>query len=168
VKHLSCYSLAIVCLVIIPTDHLFAQTTVGIETEDSPSTNLVKEKVFMPEAKTLLHFQKENPAAENIRWSKIREGSQVSFICENKNWIVRYSPKGRWISTMRYLSVDQLPQDIVSDVLNTYKGYHIFFAQDVRTYLGYAHVIKIEDCSSWKTLKIVNGEIEVMEEYIKS
>jgi hypothetical protein len=165
-KLLSFFSFVFIFLTLFSPHHCFSQTTVGIES-DLPNNTGTGKADYSPDKRTLQRFDKSYADVENTHWSKIREGSQVTFTSNGKKWMIRYSPNGRWICTIRYLPLEQVPENIELSITGAYPGYHIFFAQDVQTPAGFAHVIKIEKGNTWKTLKVVNCEIEVMEDFEK-
>jgi hypothetical protein len=118
-------------------------------------------------SKAVISFHNSYPSATEERWSATPDGTRVRFMSENMQIIENYNRRGRWTGTIRYLPLNKLPKDVVYAVTQTYPGYSIFFAQDVRTAYGYVHIVKIETGTNWKTLKISGSDVETIEDMDK-
>lgn len=141
--------------------HSFTQTTVSSEiiTAEYPPANV--------HANCLKHFERSFKNTTNTNWSVTDEGYTARFSVNNMSYDVRYNKKGRWLSTIRYIPVQQLDEKISKFVLTQYKHYTIFFAQQVSVPQGSIYLVKIEKGNDWKFIKVNNWETEVIGEYIK-
>src|SRR5688500_5941348 len=139
----------------------FSQTTVSAEitTAEYPVVNV--------HSKCLKHFANAFKSSTNTKWSATDEGYTARFLENNISYDVRYNHRGRWLSTIRYIPVQQLDQKISRFVLDQYRNYNIFFAQQVTVPIGSVYLVKIEKGNDWKFLKVKSTEIEVIGEYIK-
>ena len=141
----------------------FSQTTVATEiTEKS-----IPESTINVHSNCLKHFSRSFKNATNQRWSENNEGYSVHFSENGISYNVRYTQRGRWITTISYIPVNLLNKDVAQTVLYTYRHYNIFFAQKVSVPAGSVYFVKIEKGNEWKFLKVMSREIEVLGEYIK-
>ena len=69
---------------------------------------------------------------------------------------------------LRYYQEEKLPHEIRGLVKSTYYDYDIYLITEVNRNEKIAYVVKMEDKTSWKTVKVVDGEMEVLEDYTKS
>ena len=119
-------------------------------------------------ANCLKHLSRSFKDADHASWSTNAEGFVVRFLSHAIAYDVRYNHRGRWLSTIRYIPVEFLDRDIITMVMNQFEQFNIFFAQQLLVPAGSVYFIKIERGREWKTLKLQNGEIDVMAEYIKN
>jgi len=117
---------------------------------------------------TLKSFNRQYKNASNIVWSTLNEGNCVKFSLDEIEYRVFYNKKGRWMSTIKNLPNERLPWHVANRIKQEYPGFNVFFAQHVHTSMGQAYVIKIEKGESWKQVKLVGSEVEVMGDYIRS
>lgn len=80
---------------------------------------------------------------------------------------ITYSKKGSFVSNLRYYYQDSLPKDVRHLVRSTWYDYAIAYVVEVTYSEKTAYVITLEDKTSWKKIKVVDGEMEVMEQFIK-
>jgi len=102
------------------------------------------------------------------QWVKYSGGFVVSFRKENIHYKVYYDKTGDHQSTIRQYSEKELPFEIRHMIKSVYYDFSIYVINEVTTDGRTWYVINIEDTSSFKVIKIVDGVMEVMNEYIKS
>lgn len=81
---------------------------------------------------------------------------------------ITYDKRGNFVSNLRYYDQEGLPKDVRHQVRRTWYDYAIVYVVEVNYNQKTAFVITLEDRSSWKKIKVVDGEMEVMEEFIKN
>ena len=139
----------------------FSQTSFSaeIKTAEYPVTNV--------HSNCLKHFERSFKNSTNFNWTVTETGYTARFWENNMSYDVRYNKKGRWLSTIRHIPVQHLDEKISKFVLNQYKHYTIFFAQQVTVPQGSVYLVKIEKGNDWKFIKVKRWETEVIGEYIK-
>lgn len=79
-----------------------------------------------------------------------------------------YTRKGKFLHNLKHYDYTKLPEPIAEMVNDAYPRYEIFGGvAQVQVMNKYAYFVLIENKTSWKRLKVVNGEIEVYEEFDK-
>jgi hypothetical protein len=81
---------------------------------------------------------------------------------------VSYDKKGNWHHTLQYYKESKLPKDTRHIIKSKYYDYKISSVVELSIGNKKAYVVTIEDERSYKTIKIVDDEIEVTEELQKS
>jgi hypothetical protein len=69
---------------------------------------------------------------------------------------------------IRYYGEDKLPSPIRHTVKSNYYDFSIFNVTEVSKGEKIVYLVKIEDKTCWKTLMVTDGEMETIEEYLKS
>jgi hypothetical protein len=113
-------------------------------------------------------FIKDHGNVTNAKWFKSLNGLFVVYFTDEniKNWIF-YNDRGTCEYMILHYYEEKLPAE-VRDLLKTnYYDFNIYHVTEARRNGKIAYVAKMEDKTSWKTIKVVDGEIEVMEEYSK-
>jgi hypothetical protein len=64
----------------------------------------------------LAEFQKEFPAAKNVKWSKEEDYFKVVFLYEDIRTIAYYTEEGEFAGSMRNMSYEELPLNVVHQV----------------------------------------------------
>ena len=120
-------------------------------------------------AKAVKNFTKNYKEAANAGWFVIKDGYLAEFKQDGITTKVYYDPKGRWIGNVRSYFEDKLPRDIRHLVKSHYYDYNIFYAQEVTVAGGITvYLVKIEDKTSLKTIRIQDGEMDEFEVLKKS
>ncbi|HUQ65363.1 MAG TPA: hypothetical protein VM101_04380 [Flavitalea sp.] len=142
---------------------VFSQVTVATEITEKPETA----PAVNVHANCLKHFSRSFKNSVHAIWSTNDKGYSVRFKENELSYDVRYNHHGRWMCTIRNIPFQLLDKKIAKFVLNEFKHYNIFFAQEVSVPLGSVYLIKIEKGNEWKCIKVKKWETEVMEEYVK-
>ncbi|HUR12443.1 MAG TPA: hypothetical protein VM012_13795, partial [Flavitalea sp.] len=80
---------------------------------------------------------------------------------------IAYDKKGNWHSTLRFYDEDAMPKDVRHLVKSNYYDYAINGVTEVKFNNKLAYVISLEGKTDWKKVKVVDGEMEVMEAFKK-
>jgi hypothetical protein len=106
--------------------------------------------------------------ATNPQWVKYAEGFVVYFKSDSIQHRVYYDNTGGRQCTIRQYSEKNLPREIRHMVKSVFYDYSIYLIDEVTVDDKTSYVIKIEDKTSLKEIKIEDGEMEVTHEFIKS
>ena len=81
---------------------------------------------------------------------------------------IRYNKKGRWQHTISSYETKRLPEDIRQLLESSFPGFTIFGAvTEVRLRNKISLLVLIENKTSWKRIKVVDGVQEIYEEVQK-
>ena len=120
-------------------------------------------------AKAVRNFSKDYKKATDVKWIKTSEGLYAAyFVNDDIQNLVCYNKKGNFECQLRYYQEEKLPREIRGLVKSAYYDFSIYLVTEVHRNGKIAYVIKMEDKTSWKTVKVVDGEMEVTEDYRKS
>ena len=78
-----------------------------------------------------------------------------------------YDKNGDFEYSLHYYKEDKLPRDVRHVVRSRFYDFSIYQVTEVKRNNKIAYVIKLEDKAIWKTIKVVDGEIEEIDELIK-
>lgn len=176
-KKISCYSLVAIILLCTTMD-IMAQK----------STMLAKLDIIVPHMETI-----GNPDDfKELRRNDVSIRAQRNFMREYKNvsdakWVISgngllaayftdagiasrryYNRKGIFEYMIRYYQEDKLNRSVRHLVKSKYYDFSISQVTEVTRNGNVAYLIDIEDKSSWKTIKLLDNEIEVVDELLKS
>jgi hypothetical protein len=118
-------------------------------------------------SKALKDFTKNFKAANNASWYEIKDGFVAKFQENGVETNAYYDTKGRWASTIRNYGEDKLPKDIRHLVKSNYYDYSIFLVNEVTVGNKTAYLVRMEDKTTLKTIRVIDGEMDVYEDYIK-
>jgi hypothetical protein len=118
--------------------------------------------------RALKDFNKTFKGIDDANWFKTKEGFIAEF---NKDGIftrVDYDRKGRNIAMIRRYGEDKLPKDVRHLVKSNYYDYNIYLIIEVTYNNIKAYLVKIEDEKNLKTIRVIDGEWDVYEDFQKS
>ena len=118
-------------------------------------------------ARALKEFSKTFKAGTNAIWYEMKDGFTAKFKEDGIETRVDYDRKGRWVATVRTYTEANLPRDIRHLVKSTYYDYSIFLVHEVTVGDKTAYLVKIEDADTLKTIRVIDGEMDVYEDYKK-
>lgn len=142
---------------------------------EGPSTDekaLSAEKSAAPEVslineKAIRDFKKSFKNVQNERWYAADKKFIVKFEVGDINCMALYNRKGNLQHTIRYYQEQHLPRDVRHLVRSSYYDFSIFGVTEVTVQDKTAYLITIQDNNSWKTIKVLDGEMIVTEEFNK-
>ena len=105
------------------------------------------------------------PAAENVVWSEVGKEHHAHFIQDGVDYRVRYSRRGRWLSTIRIIDPQKVPGNVVRQLGREYPQYEIFFAQHIKARNGQCWMLKVRSGKYWKELKTAYDQCELLGDY---
>lgn len=118
-------------------------------------------------AKAQRNFLKNYKDATGAEWKKVSTGFVVTFKQQDTKTSVFYTRNGIVDCTINYYSADKLPENVRHLVKTNFYDYEIGFVTEVNKNGITSYLVKIEDSTSIKTVKVIGGEWEVVEELRK-
>ena len=118
-------------------------------------------------AKLHARFTKDFKSATNISIYPDKNIQIYSEIGGIKNRTL-YTRKGKFLHNVRQYDFTMLPEAVTEAVNYAYPRFEIFGGvAEVQAAGKVAYLVLIETKKTWKRVKVINGEVEVYEEYNK-
>ena len=112
---------------------------------------------------------KSNKDAKGIQWYEIDRGFAAYYTKDGHKGKSFYDMKGRFLWSILSYDEKYLPCEIISIVKSVhYLNYRITQASEIHHYLEPGHTIyllQITNDKVWKKVRIIDGEIETVEEF---
>jgi hypothetical protein len=118
--------------------------------------------------KAVRNFMREYKKCASAKWFKLNNGFAVHFTMDGFDTKVYYDKKGNYEWMIRNYAESQLPREVRHLVKSHYYDFSIYHVTEVSRNGKITYAVIIEDKTSRKTIKVVDGEMEVMFEYSKS
>ena len=112
------------------------------------------------------HFRNHFSANGNERWYKVDEFYMASFIDGQVITKAYYSSKGVFAFSVRYYTQELLSPDTRFLILKRFDGYKIDVITEISNLQEKFYFIKIKNATNIKTLKVINDNIEVVEDFV--
>lgn len=113
-------------------------------------------------------FTKTYNNATHVNWYRCGDGFVAYFIPANDvKTKVYYDKKGNYQCKVRSYAEDRLSPEIRHQVKSNHYDFNIFRVTEIHAKNKTAFIIKLEGKTSWKTIKVVDNEMEATEEYKK-
>ena len=119
-------------------------------------------------SKAIRDFSKTFETVTNEDWYVIKNGFMVKFKKQDIQHRVIYNKRGNWIATFRYYNEDQLRSDVRNLIKSTWYDAAITHITEVIFGNKTAYLVNTEDKTSIKTIKVVNNDMEICQEIIKT
>lgn len=104
----------------------------------------------------------------DAKWYPSANGYHVYFKKDGVRTKVHYSRSGELISMIRYYYEDKLAPEIRHLVKSSYYDFTILSITEWRTGGQTVYEIRTEDKGSFKIIKVMNGEIESVTDFLKA
>jgi hypothetical protein len=137
-------------------------------TEDSK--NEITEITYVTEVnqKAMNDFKRTFRDVNNEKWYSIKNGFLAEFSLHAAKNRVVYDKKGNWIFTVSYYDEKNLPAEIRAIVKPVYYDYTISRVEEVHTDNKIIYIVHVQNDSSLKTLRICEGEMDLIEDLPRS
>jgi hypothetical protein len=113
-------------------------------------------------------FIKRNKTVNDAEWIVVDDGFVVKYCFNKKNCRTVYDSRGVFLYTIRQYSEDQMLRDVRTAIKSRYFDYTITLVEEIdRPSKPIAYVIHLQDASTIMNVQVCEGEIEVVEDYIK-
>jgi hypothetical protein len=113
-------------------------------------------------------FKQTFPKAEEVKWAEQTDKVTVDFKDEGVATKVVYDKDGNFVSSVRYYFEKNLPVSILCKLKKKYTGKTVFGVTEMTTDSKVDYFIKLEDATSWMTVKADADGMEVVEKYKKA
>lgn len=139
----------------------------------SPDELLTEENNYAPvlmrdiSIKAVRNFIKEYKNVSNVKWFESEDGFVVYFNMDGIKTKVYYDKKGNYECKVRNYYENRLLSEVRHLVKSNYYDFSIYCVVEISANDKTAYVVKLESKTSWKTIKIVNNEMEVTQDYKK-
>ena len=139
------------------------------ETPAQSETSTAASTVSARTARAERDFSKIYRNASSVEWYHTYDGGSVVYFTEaNIKMKSAYSKKGHWQYTLRYLSENEIGTEAKSMMRSGFPDYSIIRAIEVERFNQKVLLVYIQNDRSLKTARIMDGEIDIVEEYRKS
>ncbi len=132
------------------------QSTLLLSTESSPKVDAADVNT-----KAVKDFNRSFKNISGEQWYKVSDGFIASFKENETETKVAYDQKGRWHCTVRTFGENQLPSDVRDLVKSRYYDFKILVVYEIK-HDNTVYILKMEDASTLKTLRVADGEIEII------
>jgi len=112
------------------------------------------------------HFHRRFPAVSGESWVKSVDGYIVSFMEDASRHQAHFDSRGGFLYTVKYYTGKGLSRDCISSVKKRFPDYAIGVVTEIGNGEKTFYFVRIADNSLVKTLSIVDGKIEVVEDLI--
>ncbi|OQP40068.1 hypothetical protein A4H97_17800 [Niastella yeongjuensis] len=131
----------------------------------SPGMSSATVEEFNANSKAGKSFARKYENATHAKWTQLRDGSSlVHFYIDGIQTKIFYNRKGNETGMMRYYTEHELPADLRQQVKSVYYDFDIFQVTEVTVGNKTVYLVKIKDKSCTKTVRVANGEMDVVEE----
>jgi hypothetical protein len=113
------------------------------------------------------NFLKQFSDVHTESWSKKDDGYRARFNRNKIKYMVDYDPKGNWVNTIRVYDENMLPTRVRKTVKVGFLDFSIVKVIELETNKTVAYFVKIEDNISLKTVRVMDGEMDVVEDLKK-
>jgi len=117
--------------------------------------------------KAVKHFTKQFGANNEAKWYQTSEAFVAQFISKGTETKVMYDLKGNWHSTLRTYNEDKMPFDVRDLVKSTYYDFNIMVVYEITHTDNVTYILKIQDSKTIKTLRVRDGNMEVIGDYTR-
>ena len=148
-----------------------AKTLMAIPVTDTAaagSVNLSSNTLSGISTRAIKSFDKSFKEATGVTWYTIPEGFGASFTKDGNFNRAYYDRKGNLTFNITYYNGKKLPRDVYAIVKSTYFDCTIPFVEEIHSVDQIVYIVHLEDETSWKKVKVTNGEMEVLEDFSKN
>jgi hypothetical protein len=131
--------------------------TKAVAGSNSTASKISKNSVSV---KALKDFEKSFQEVSDEKWFKVPGGVIANFLSKGIDFRIAYNEKGKWLYNLLTYPEDNLPSDVRSMVKSQYYDYEIQFCNEYQLAHSSIYVIKMQDDTSVKTVRIAGGEMQ--------
>jgi len=149
-----------------------AQDNINSNSAESYTDPILKGAVSVAatgQIKAERNFLKLNKEAKGVQWYEIDQGYAAYYTKDGHKGKSYYDTKGRFLWSILSYDEKYLPRDVVNQVKSAhYLNYRITQASEIRHYLEPGHTIyllQITNDKVWKKVRIIDGDMETVEEF---
>jgi hypothetical protein len=114
-------------------------------------------------------FQRNFKNAIGVKWYRCSIGYCASMAnADETRSFAYYDQDGTFEYSIRYYKEDKLPREVRHLVKSRFYDYSIYQVSEVTRNRKIAYIVKLEDKTHWKTIKVIGDAIETIDELSKS
>lgn len=119
-------------------------------------------------SKALRDFKRNHKNIAEVKWFQSSTGFIAVFVTDGgiKSFNY-YDDNGGFEYMLRYYKEEKLPKDVRHLVKSRYYDFDIYQVTEVTRNDKQAYVIKLQDKDHWKTIKVADNEIQILDEFLK-
>ena len=122
-----------------------------------------------PNEKVLKIFNATFASPSDVTWFDHINYYDVSFVQSGIRSNIKYDKEGNFLSSLRYYGQENLPINVISVIKKKYPSKKVYRVTEMTTSEEVNYYIKLEDNTSWTTIKIsASGYTQVVEKYRKA
>jgi hypothetical protein len=121
-------------------------------------------RITAPNQKADMHFRRSFKVLSET-WREKADGYRATFTHHKARYMVDYDKKGNWVSTIKSFDGTLLSPAIAESVMAAFLGFMIVHVTEVEMGDKCVRLIKIENRNSLKTVRVSDGEMDVIESY---
>ena len=129
---------------------------------------LLSEPAPLINTRAIRDFKRNYPNVDGEKWYTIQDGFVARFSVDNVQHMITYNRSGDWQYTISYYGEKKLPADIRALVKSTYYDYAITGIEEIYIREQIIYVVHMQDESTWKKLRICEGEMSIIEDFNKN
>jgi hypothetical protein len=129
-----------------------------------------KESVFLNDIsmRAARDFEKKFGKVADKQWYKAGDGYVVKFTISSILHRSVYNSRGIWIYTIKYYNESIMPRAVRAQVKGTYYDCTITQVEEIEQPDGpVIYMVHMYDATTWKNVRLWDGEMEVVEEFDK-
>lgn len=119
-----------------------------------------------PDVRAIRNFSKVYKDATDARWESLKDGGYVCRFVQNgvmKRAI--YDQRGGWLTTIAGYTEEHLPNDVRRQVRSVYYDYSILYVNEINMPdKPVAYMVQVQDKRSIRIVRVVDGEMEEIQE----
>ena len=138
------------------------------ETPAQPETNTAATTVSVKSSRAERDFTRNYKNASSVEWYDTYKGGTVVYFTEgNIKMKSAYDKRGTWLYTLRFFNENEISADAKSMVKESFSNYSIIRATEVERFDKKVLLVYIQDDRNLKTVRIMDEEMDIVEEYRK-
>jgi len=117
----------------------------------------------------LRDFMLKYNEVSNASWFGVEGGFVAKFTANEATTTVTYKKNGKWLYTISSYDEMKMPKDVRALVKSTYYDYNIIIIEEIQVPQNdnNIYLIKVLDAKTIKILRVSEGEMQVLYDYIR-
>ncbi|MEJ7768056.1 MAG: hypothetical protein WKF89_09605 [Chitinophagaceae bacterium] len=108
------------------------------------------------------------PGATMQQWSNRSDNFWVTFLDKDRKASACFTSSGKMNYVIKNCELEHLPESFRKTIRKKYSSYTLYKAIEIKAYDAVAYQVVLEDASQYITLKVVEGEVELIQQVKKS
>ena len=117
--------------------------------------------------KAIRDFKQSYPNVDGEDWYSFKDGFAARFKDNGIQHMITYDRSGNRMFTISNYQEKQLPKEVRGLVKSKYYDYTITLVQEIVFQEQTVYLIQMQDETTWKNVRVADGEMTVIEDFIK-